>query len=351
MQKYKSRKSSKEINSKWVKIRVSTLLFACQISLSVLRPSREKTKAIHLLPTMLLQRTKHKLHITNSSAQHFALHLACTKGSKYKRCIVFTLRTNRLPMISSIAWVPAGVADPNPKRYEMSSTEQELIRMMQEKVSIDAGEKQNSKGMMAVKKAQAPIVHTLPADLRMDDYSSDEDEGVALGNLLADKTLPIPDEMVPEDEEEEESEDEDEDEDQEEDMKDGKTDAPNDGDIVSDGESDDDDFDDLDDVPDTREFDPVDVEGLEAMGLSHVSTANGAMYMDDLDGGESENSETDDVRLTSNDAVVVVAKTEEVSSCVGVAWPVTTEYDIALWTYFSRYLFSLGLCHFGGSCI
>jgi hypothetical protein len=41
------------------------------------------------------------------------------------------------------------------------------------------------------------------------------------------------------------------------------------------------------------------------------------MYMDDLDGGESENSETDDVRLTSNDAVVVVAKTEEVSYCVG----------------------------------
>jgi hypothetical protein len=221
-------------------------------------------------------------------------------------------------MISSIAWVPAGVADPNPKRYEMSSTEQELIRMMQEKGSIDAGEKKNSKGMMAVKKAQAPIVHALPDDLRMDDYSSDEDEGVALGNLLADKTLPIPDEMVPEEEDEEE-ESEDEGEDQEEEMKDGKTDAHDDGDMVSDGESDDDDFDDLDDVPDTREFDPVDVEGLEAMGLSHVSTANGAMYMDDLDGGESENSETDDVRLTSNDAVVVVAKTEEVSYCVGAA--------------------------------
>jgi hypothetical protein len=221
-------------------------------------------------------------------------------------------------MISSIAWVPAGVADPNPKRYEMSSTEQELIRMMQEKGSIDAGEKQNSKGMMAVKKAQAPVVHdALPADLRMDDYSSDEDEGVALGNLLADKTLPIPDEMVPE-EEEEESEDEGEDQDEEVEMQDEKG-ADNDGDVLSDGESDDEDFDDLDDVPDTREFDPVDVEGLEAMGLSHVSTANGAMYMDDLDGGESENSETDDVRLTSNDAVCVVAKTEEVSYCVGTA--------------------------------
>jgi hypothetical protein len=224
-------------------------------------------------------------------------------------------------MISSIAWVPAGVADPNPKRYEMSSTEQELIRMMQEKGSIDAGGDKNSDGKTLLKKVQAPIEHKLPADLRMDDYSSDEDEGVALGNLLADKRLPIPDDMVPE--EEEESEDESEDQAEEAEMEDGKTDATkgarDESDMVSDGESDDDDDDDLNDVPDTREFDPVDVEGLEAMGLSHVSTANGAMYMDDLDGGESENSETDDVRLTSNDAVVVVAKTEEVSYCVGAA--------------------------------
>jgi hypothetical protein len=218
-------------------------------------------------------------------------------------------------MISSIAWVPAGVADPNPKRYEMSSTEQELIRMMQEKGSIDTaagGKNKDGKGML--KKAQAPIQHELPADLRMDDYSSDEDEGVALGNLLADKTLPIPDEMVPEDEEEEEESEEEEDQ-----VEEDEAEADDEHDMVSaDGESDDDD-DDLLDIPDTREFDPVDVEGLEAMGLSHVSTANGAMYMDDLDGGEDDNSETDDVRLTSNDAVCVVAKTEEVSYRVGAA--------------------------------
>jgi hypothetical protein len=264
-------------------------------------------------------------------------------------------------MISSIAWVPAGVADPNPKRYEMSSTEQELIRMMQDKGSIDAsgdggsggggggsGGDKNNKGMMEVKKAQAPIAHTLPADLRMDDYSSDEDEGVALGNLLADKSLPIPDDMVPEDEEqddEEEEESEDEGEDQEEEMK-----GPHDeGNMDSDGESDDDDFDDLDDVPDTREYDPVDVEGLEAMGMSHVSTANGAMYMDDLDGGESENSETDDVRLTSNDAVVVVAKTEEVSYCVGASSDARTRHSLVEISL--TISISVGLCHFGGSCI
>jgi hypothetical protein len=85
------------------------------------------------------------------------------------------------------------------------------------------------------------------------------------------------------------------------------------------------------------------------MGLSHVSTANGAMYMDDLDGGESENSETDDVRLTSNDAVVVVAKTEEVSYCVGAVGEDRIRHCFL--AVFLTISISLGLCHFGGSCI
>ena len=46
----------------------------------------------------------------------------------------------------------------------------------------------------------------------------------------------------------------------------------------------------LADVPDTREFMPVDVGGLEAMGLSQVGT-NGAMYMDDLDEGQDDDSD------------------------------------------------------------
>jgi nicotinamide mononucleotide adenylyltransferase len=69
-------------------------------------------------------------------------------------------------MISPIAWVPAGVADPN-ETLRNEFTEQELIRMMQEK-SSDAGETKNTKGLMAVKGA-SNWLHTLPADLRMDD--------------------------------------------------------------------------------------------------------------------------------------------------------------------------------------
>ena len=39
-------------------------------------------------------------------------------------------------MISTIAWVPAGVADPSPKRYEMNATELELLRMMQSEKTL-----------------------------------------------------------------------------------------------------------------------------------------------------------------------------------------------------------------------
>lgn len=193
--------------------------------------------------------------------------------------------------------------------------------MMQEQGGLeDKPEKKNTDGKIAVKKVEVPpMENTLPADLRMDEYSDDEEDdvGFKLGNLIGDKTIPIPDDMVPEDAEESEEEEDDQEEAEEDDGDDGKTDATkgalNESDIGSDGESDDDD-DDLADVPDTREFDPVDVEGLEAMGLSHI---NGAMYMDDLDGGDDDDSEADNVRLTSNDAVIVVAKTEEVSCRVG----------------------------------
>jgi len=70
----------------------------------------------------------------------------------------------------------------------------------------------------------------------------------------------------------------------------------------SDGSDDDDDN--LEDVPDTREFTPIDVEGLEAMGFG-----------DGLLGGDmppdEDDSEAEDVRITPDDAIVVVAKTEE----------------------------------------
>lgn len=216
-------------------------------------------------------------------------------------------------MISSIAWVPKGVADPSPKKYELSSAEQELVRMMEaqgltegdgdeteqnaeeeiEEEEEDEEEEKVSPTKKNKKKEETPH-HGLPADLRMDEYSSDEDEndeavqGVALGSLLMEK-------------EEEASEEDPE-----------KDTGNNDEKMGSDSSDDDDDDDDLDDIPDTREYEPINVEGLESMGFSQVGS-NAPMYMDGDEEFDDDDSEADDVRLNENDAIIVVAKTEEVS--------------------------------------
>ena len=67
-----------------------------------------------------------------------------------------------------------------------------------------------------------------------------------------------------------------------------------------------------DDVPDTREYEPINVEGLESMGFHQVGS-NAPMYMDGDEEFDDDDSDADDVRLNENDAIVVVAKTEEVS--------------------------------------
>jgi len=217
-------------------------------------------------------------------------------------------------MISSIEWIPKGVADPRPKRYEMSADEQELIRLMQQEGTVEQAEKKLQERETKKTKVTLPKVATdqLPADLRMDEYTSDEEEEdgrMAIGSLLVGKEGSVPEDMVPEEEDNN---------DYQEDFDDGKTDAAtgalNANDTVSDGESDDS-HDDLEDVPDTREYTPIDVEGLEAMGMSHVGTS-GPMYMDHLGEGDDDNSEAEDVRLTEDDALVIVAKTEEVRDCL-----------------------------------
>jgi hypothetical protein len=68
----------------------------------------------------------------------------------------------------------------------------------------------------------------------------------------------------------------------------------------------------LADVPDTREYMPVDIEGLNAIGISQT---NAPTYMDDDDDDADEGSDAEDVLIRSTDAIVVLAKTEEVSSC------------------------------------
>jgi hypothetical protein len=221
-------------------------------------------------------------------------------------------------MISAIEWVPQGVADPSPKKYELSATEQELVKMMENQSmgnDEDQEEEQEEeeevvappKNEKEEKKEETSEVHVLPADLRMDEYSSDEDEndavrGTALGNLLVEDDMEELEEEEPEEEELEEEEDEEQFENDSQDPARDNTDSESDSE------------DDLDDVPDTREYTPIDVEGLTAMGLSQVGS-NAPMYMEDND-EEEDDSIADDVKLAPDDAIIVVAKTEEVSSNV-----------------------------------
>jgi hypothetical protein len=201
-------------------------------------------------------------------------------------------------MISSIAWVPKGVADPDPKRYEVSNAERELLALLEEN---DPNELE-AKLLAKIQKAQKPAAKVkqhddLPEDLRMDEYSSDEDEEadmMAIGKLVLGKENDLGDDWVPPDDEIE-----------------GDMDASQGSlhESDSDNGSDDDDEDDLADVPDTREYEPVDVEGLEAMGLAHAGTTGG-MYANL--GDEDDDSDMDEVKLSDDDALIVVAKTEEV---------------------------------------
>lgn len=212
-------------------------------------------------------------------------------------------------MIPAIAWVPAGVADPNPKKYEFSAVELELIEMM-EKQNLEGGEtaeetelptKDNS-GSKKSKKEKTKIENTLPADLRMDEYSSDEDEndavqGTTIGNLLVeDPTAEA--EMMQDEEEAIEM------------FRRARKASANGMDSDDSGDEDDD----LEDVPDTREYTPLDVDGFNSLGLSQIGT-NAPSYMETPgeDEEEDDGSEAEDVQIHPDDAIVVVAKTEDVS--------------------------------------
>jgi hypothetical protein len=243
-------------------------------------------------------------------------------------------------MISAIEWVPEGVADPNPKKYEFSAAELELIEMMEKQNfggELEA-EEQVAAPKPKKKKKDEPktiIEHNLPADLRMDEYSSDEDEndavqGTTIGRLLVDSTGMPEDEDVlgkNQDNEKDEGDDEDEDED--------------DDDMDSDSD------DDLHDVPDTREYAPLDIDGMNALGLSHVGT-NAPSYMDLNENGEEEDdaSDIEDVQIQPGDALFVVAKTDEVSSL----WLESNSFLLITDNCSSACPYKGG-CHFGSQCI
>ena len=197
-------------------------------------------------------------------------------------------------MISCIEWVPKGVADPNPKRYELSKLERDLLEQdARELADVDGNEDEecddegmmkndtrskNKKDMTASEIVASQTVDSsaLPEELKMDEYSDDDDTNPmsnesAIGDLLIGNDKPS--HVEPEDS----------------------------------GESDDDD--DLRDVPDTREYMPTDIKGMEAMQFDGHSGMPG----DDED-EDDDASDLEDTNLQPDDAMIVVAKTEEVSN-------------------------------------
>ena len=237
-------------------------------------------------------------------------------------------------MISCVEWVPQGVADPHPKAHELSAAEKELLenQAQLEAAALDPSDgtddddDDSDKEQVATNNTSIVLPkvdpRSLPSELRMDEYSSDEDDeddnnnvmqGSAIGKLLVGNDA---DDMQEEDHviQEEDS---------------------SDSDVDSD--------DDLEDIPDTREYVPTDVEGLQAMGLSHVG-AGAAMNLDD--DGDDDDSDIDDTDLLPDDAIIVVAKTEEVSALLCSLDFLLCDVFL-LTTYF--HLVKTGLCFIGSS--
>lgn len=222
-------------------------------------------------------------------------------------------------MISSIAWVPAGVAASAPRKYEMSATERELVRLMETQGNVvdellvgpqQGGSHNKKKPNNSNSKSSSSLMpvamHGLPADLRMDEYSSDEDdeEGFSAGRLLVQSDNGHGGGDSDEGESSNDVMEDDE----------GKINEREGLDAESS-----DDEDDLADIPDTREYVPVDVYGLEAMGLSQIGGVGmkyGSAYLEDE---EDDASDMEDVKLMEDDAIVLVAKTEEVGRYVRVS--------------------------------
>mmetsp|Transcript_53374 Transcript_53374/g.129832 ORF Transcript_53374/g.129832 Transcript_53374/m.129832 type:complete len:677 (-) Transcript_53374:112-2142(-) len=247
-------------------------------------------------------------------------------------------------MISALEWVPAGVADPKPKKYEFSPAELELIQMMENQNLVEEGQAEanapSSPELSTTPKTPASspenvpppssnknsnASNSLPADLRMDEYSSDEDDdaddgGAKKGTLLG-RLLVEGGDMAGE--EEEEAYDEMEAEAEADDKK-----GSGDGSDSDDGESDDENGDEDDDdggddremmmMEDDREYMPIDIDGLKAMGLTKIGSSAAPSYMNDLENGldgeedDDDDSDAEDVQIRPiDDAVLVIAKTED----------------------------------------
>mmetsp|Transcript_27807 Transcript_27807/g.63691 ORF Transcript_27807/g.63691 Transcript_27807/m.63691 type:complete len:603 (-) Transcript_27807:399-2207(-) len=203
-------------------------------------------------------------------------------------------------MISCVSWVRKGAADPAPRRYAPTAGELEVLRDAERaaREEIDDGDGDSdddeadavTAGPGTASKIVLPPVDAgeLPPELRMDEYSSDEDEEAAQFGLAS--RLVGVDGDVDEAEMTEMAEmDEENGEDL--DMKDGDDDV----------DEDEDDY--LDDLPDSREYVPTNVEGLGAMNLAGTK--------EEKEEEEDDGSDVEDTDLRPNDVMVLAAKTED----------------------------------------
>jgi len=259
-------------------------------------------------------------------------------------------------MISAVEWIPKGVANSTPTKYEWSRAEQMFLERVkngalngreedgdaaedaaennvdddvwedmeeEEEVGVEeAGTDQSSSRKSNKVVVPKVDINSLPSDLRMDDYGDDdedEEDGGEIGKLLVGKDEemmttrigndgpPLPD-----------------------------VDEPNNNAGADHDDSDSEDEDDLGDIPDTREYMPLDMDGLNSLnfggGTNNMKSGKVIMGDDgegytmedlqnmtfqdiqDLDGDEEEEDdaeEEEDVKIRDGDALIVVAKTED----------------------------------------
>lgn len=204
-----------------------------------------------------------------------------------------------LSMISSIAWVPRGVADPSPKKYEMSAVEAELIQSMQTQARIG----DNDDG-----------VKDSDEDEELDDEEDERMKTMGLGHVIlggdTSNILEAEDGTAMQHDGDGKDTDQADENDDEQEQTANATSEMEDVPVKSENDDDNDsseDEDDLEDIPDTREYTPLDVAALESMGLARAGMETDQPLMSDDD-----KSEMEDVRIGPDDALIAVAKTEDV---------------------------------------